>query len=255
MEKATITILSGDSAGDSIDVMFNPTEYQITRNMSYAEIGVPGLAMPLLQFVRGESQQLTIELFIDSSDRKSLSLDAAVGAAVSAIGGGGDSSAIDMTSNSGAGIAPVPPDQWTDLGSSPFCEHRLLALRRLAEIDSHLHAPNVVMFSWSADRFQGVVTSYTEKFTMFDDSGNIVRARVSLGLKSYVAAEDQFQQINPQSPDRTKTHVVQAGERLDSIAAREYGDPEQWNVIASANGIARPRILTPGTLLVIPPLA
>ena len=251
MEKATITILSGDSAGDSIDVMFNPTEYQITRNMSYAEIGVPGLSMPLLQFIRGESQQLTLELFIDSSDRKSLSPDAAV----SALGGGGGNNAVDMTSNSGAGITPVPPDQWTALGSSPFCEHRLLALRRLAEIDSHLHAPNVVMFSWSADRFQGVVTTYTEKFTMFDDSGNIVRARVSLGLKSYIAAEDQFQQINPQSPDRTKTHVVQAGERLDSIAAREYGDPGQWSVIATANGIARPRILTPGTLLAIPPLA
>jgi hypothetical protein len=252
VEKATITIVSGDRAGDSIDVMFNPTEYSISRNMSYAEIGVPGLAMPLLQFVRGEAQVLTLELFLDSSDRKSLSPDAAASAALS---GTSDANAIDLASNSGAGTTPVPPDQWTDLGGSPFCEHRLLALRRLAEIDSHLHAPNVVMFSWSGDRFQGVVTSYTEKFTMFDDSGHIVRARVSLGLKSYIAAEDQFQNINPQSPDRTKTHVVQAGERLDSIAASAYGDPEQWRVIASANGIARPRILTPGTLLTIPPLS
>lgn len=252
MEKAKIMIMSGDRAGDSIDVMFNPSDYSIMRNMNYAEIGVPGLAMPLLQFVRGESQVLNIELFLDSSDRKSLSPDAAVNAVTS---GAGDANAIDLTSSSGAGITPVPPDQWTDLGGSPFCEHRLLALRRLAEIDSHLHAPNVVMFSWSGDRFQGVVTSYTEKFTMFDDHGNIVRARVTLGLKSYIAAEDQFRSINPQSPDRTKTHVVQAGDRLDSIAADEYGDPEQWRVIASANGIARPRILVPGTLLTIPPLA
>jgi hypothetical protein len=237
--------------GDEIEVMFNPTEYQITRNMNYAEVGVPGLAMPLLQFVRGESQQLTLELFIDSSDRKSIAPQDALRLASS---GRGDENAIDMTTNSGVGITPVPPDQWQDLGSSPFCEHRLAALRRIAEIDSNLHAPNVVEFSWSAVRFQGVVTSMTEKFSMFDENGNIVRARVSLTLKSWMSAEEQFQNINPQSPDRTKTYVVQAGDRLDAIAAAQYGDPERWPIIADANGIVRPRFLTPGTLLVIPVL-
>jgi nucleoid-associated protein YgaU len=130
-----------------------------------------------------------------------------------------------------------------------------MALRLLAEIDSELHAPPVIEFSWGGTpRFRGVVTSFTEKFTMFDADGHIQRARVTLQLKSYVAAEEQFRRINPQSPDRTKTHVVRAGERLDMIAAREYGDPGQWRVIAAANGIARPRLLTPGTLLVLPPL-
>jgi nucleoid-associated protein YgaU len=220
--------------------------------MNYAEIAVPGLAMPLLQFIRGEAQQLTLELFIDSSDRKSLAPQDALRLASS---GEGEENAVDLTANSGVGITPVPPDQWEDLGASPFCEHRLAALRRIAEIDSHLHAPNVVLFSWSAERFQGVVTSMTEKFTMFDENGNIVRARVSLTLKSWMSAEEQFQNINPQSPDRTKTYVVQAGDRLDAIAAAEYGDPEKWPVIARANNIVRPRILTPGALLVIPPLA
>lgn len=246
MEKAKITLLSKEDQ-PSIDVMFNPTEYQITRNLSYAEIGVPGLSMPLLQFVRGEAQTLQLELFLDSSDRKMPSpLDV-----LGSLGSG-----VDLTSNTGAGIEPVPADSWTTLGKSPNCEQRLMALRMLAEIDSHLHAPPVIEFSWGGTpRFRGVVTSFTEKFTMFDGEGRIQRARVTLQLKSYVAAEDQFRSIDPQSPDRTKTHVVRAGERLDMIAARAYGDPGHWRVIAAANGIARPRLLVPGTLLVLPPLA
>lgn len=247
MQKATIKILTIDGH-PSIDVMFNPTDYQITRNVSYAEIAVPGLSMPLLQFVRGEAQTLQLELFLDSSDRKGSVVDDTIAQAASALG-------IDLAHNTGAGVEPVPRDQWQQLGQSPFCEHRLMALRRLAEIDAELHAPPVIELSWGGSaRFRGVVTSFTEKFTMFDDQGRILRARVSLQLKSYVPAEEQFRRINPQSPDRTKTHVVRAGERLDMIAAREYGDPSHWNVIAAANGIARPRVLVPGTLLLIPPL-
>jgi len=247
MEKAKIKILrASSSSSPEIDVMFNPTEYQITRNMSYAEIAIPGLAMPLLQFVRGEAQTLQLELFLDSSDRKAPS-PADVLATV-----GSD---VDLTQNTGAGLEPVPGDSWEALGRSPNCEQRLMALRLIAQIDSELHAPPVVEFCWGgAPRFRGVVTSFTEKFTMFDAEGHILRARVTLQLKSYVAAEEQFRQINPQSPDRTKTHVVRAGERLDMIAAREYGDPAHWNVIAAANRLARPRVLTPGMLLIIPPL-
>jgi nucleoid-associated protein YgaU len=232
VEKAEIKLLSTEDQ-PSIHVMFNPTDYQITRNMSYAEIGVPGLSMPLLQFVRGEAQTLQLELFLDSSDRKT----------------------PPVADDAGAGLEPVPPDRWEALGVSPSCEERLMALWLLAEIDAHLHAPPVIEFRWGGSpRFRGVVTSFTEKFTMFDGDGRIQRARVTLQLKSYVSAEEQFRRINPQSPDRTKTHVVRAGERLDMIAARAYGDPRHWAVIAAANGLARPRVLVPGTLLVLPPL-
>jgi hypothetical protein len=247
VEKASIKILS--TAGQpKIPVMFNPSQYSITRNLNYAEIGVPGLSMPLLQFVRGEVQTLDLVLFLDSSDRVgNSSLDAPVPGS-----GGG----VDLKKNAGAGLEPVPADKWARLGASPYCEHRLMALRLLAEVDRHLHAPPVIEFSWGGSpRFRGVVANFKEEFVMFGADGNVQRARVTLMLKSYVSAEEQFRRINPQSPDRTKTHVVRAGERLDMLAAAEYGDPGKWHVIAAANNIARPRVLASGTLLIIPPLA
>lgn len=258
LAKATIKLLTrpGEPA---IEVMFNPTEFSITRNMNYAEIGVPGLALPLLQFIRGEAQTLSLELFIDSSDRKAQSLELAGAMAedtAAAAAPGADPQLFSVASNTGVNTDRVPIDKWENLGKSSFAENRLAALRVIGQIDSELHAPHVVEFAWGGQaRFRGVVTSYSEKFTMFDAEGRIQRARVTLQLKSYVSAEEQFRQLNLQSPDRTKTHVVRAGERLDMIAARAYGDPSHWPVLAAANGLARPRVLVPGTLLIIPPLS
>jgi predicted Zn-dependent protease len=62
---ARIVNLSVD--GSSIEVMFNPTDYSIDRGAHYAELAVPGLETPILQFVRGEADTLSLELFLDGS--------------------------------------------------------------------------------------------------------------------------------------------------------------------------------------------
>lgn len=224
MDKAILRIISS-SPEKLIPVMFNPSDYEITRNMKYADVAIPGLQTPLVQFVYGESQTLKLELFLDCTDR-----------------------------TVATGLPPIGSVTIVRGAQDPTVEQRLNALRTLITIDPELHAPPVVRFEWSGNRFEGVVNSYTEKFTMFDDAGAIIRARVTLQLKSYASAEQLFRDTRQRSPDRTKTRVLKAGERLEMIAADEYGDPSLWAVIAKANGITRPRILTPGTLLVVPPL-
>ena len=54
----------------STEVLFNPTEYGIDRGANYAEMAVPGIKTPILQFVRGEAESLSIELFLDASDQR-----------------------------------------------------------------------------------------------------------------------------------------------------------------------------------------
>lgn len=131
---------------------------------------------------------------------------------------------------------------------------RLAAIRAFVTIDGELHAPPVCRFHWGDTDFTGVMFEFSEKFSVFDEAGHVLRARVTIKLKEYAPANLQYTEINPQSPDRAKNRAVRKGDRLDLIAAEEYGDPALWPVLAAANGIARPRLLVPGQLLEVPPL-
>jgi len=51
-----------------IPVMFNPPEYRITKTNTFAEVGIPGLGSSLLQFVKGNSETLSMDLFFDTTD-------------------------------------------------------------------------------------------------------------------------------------------------------------------------------------------
>jgi contractile injection system tube protein/LysM domain-containing protein len=54
-----------------ISVLFNPGRYSLDASNQIAEIGVPGLPAPLLQFVRGGSRTLTMQLFFDTYEERS----------------------------------------------------------------------------------------------------------------------------------------------------------------------------------------
>ena len=49
-----------------------------------------------------------------------------------------------------------------------------------------------------------------------------------------------------------KRHILKQGERLDHIAFNEYGNGNDWWVIAAASGIGWWLQLPPGTVLTIP---
>ena len=54
---------------ETIPVQYNPTELVLEKKVQFAEIGIPGLTTPLHQFVRGNAETLTVELFFDTSDK------------------------------------------------------------------------------------------------------------------------------------------------------------------------------------------
>ena len=51
-----------------IPLCFNPTEYQISKANMFAEIPIPGLETPLIQYIRGDSEKLSLEALVDTSD-------------------------------------------------------------------------------------------------------------------------------------------------------------------------------------------
>lgn len=71
LSKAFIT----PSGGNPVPVLFNPTQYSLDRGNRLAEIGVPGLGSPVLQFVHGTSSTLSMQLFFDTyEDRRDVRL-------------------------------------------------------------------------------------------------------------------------------------------------------------------------------------
>jgi hypothetical protein len=50
-----------------ISVQFNPGEYSLNKGAQIAEIAIPGIDSPILQFVRGQTAVLSMELFFDTT--------------------------------------------------------------------------------------------------------------------------------------------------------------------------------------------
>ena len=50
-----------------IPVQFNPPEYTLAKAAQIAEIAIPGIDSPILQFVRGQTQTLALELLFDTT--------------------------------------------------------------------------------------------------------------------------------------------------------------------------------------------
>lgn len=66
LEKATIRNLE---TGEAIPVRFNPGEYSLDVSNAFAEIGIPGLRTPPIQYIRGNARTLKMELFFDSFEQ------------------------------------------------------------------------------------------------------------------------------------------------------------------------------------------
>lgn len=125
---------------------------------------------------------------------------------------------------------------------------------KLLAIDSELHAPPVLVVSWASLQFRCVLTRVGQKFTMFLDDGRPVRARLTVSFQEFLDPEREAKEVNRQTADFSKVHVVTLGEDLSLIAAKFYDNPEAWRPIAIVNRIDDPRSIFPGQSLRIPAL-
>jgi hypothetical protein len=57
-----------DEQARRIPLRFNPTDYKLSKSNTFAEIAIPGLESPPLQYVRGGSESLSLEALVDTSD-------------------------------------------------------------------------------------------------------------------------------------------------------------------------------------------
>jgi nucleoid-associated protein YgaU len=71
-ERATayIQALFGSYVTDPAKVIFNPAEYSLEKGNQFASAPLPGLSNPVLSFVNGDADVLTMELFFDTYTNK-----------------------------------------------------------------------------------------------------------------------------------------------------------------------------------------
>jgi nucleoid-associated protein YgaU len=217
LKKATITVLEGEQKNKVITVLFNPTEYSFDRSNSYKPTPVPGLGAPLLQFVNGESDHLTMDLFLE-----------------------------DYTDPRGPTSMPLKEND--PLGK------RLHDLTKLLEIDRTIHAPPPVRFDWGVMKFTAVIEKIGRKVTMFHPDGAPARVTLSMSFKEYRTLRQLVEDPRRESADKTKRRVVVGSESLWLMASREYNDPNEWVRIAEQNDLDDPRAVAAGDWLELPPI-
>lgn len=155
--------------------------------------------------------------------------------------GGGWGSLISLPNPTAMHVFTAP----SGVSVLPFIE----PIMRLQTIAPELHRPPICDVWWGQIRLvEGPLTSLTQKITRFLPDGTPVRAQLSLTFTD-ASMSDNGELF---SNDVQKTHTVKLGDTIQAIAAREYGDPGQWRRIAEANDLDDPRVLIPGSVLVIP---
>ena len=208
--------------GDTIQALFNPTEFTITKGNNWTFDAVKGTSLPKPKFGGGKPREMAVTLLLDQS----LPND---GKPVKEIT---DKlfKMMEVPSGSGGGNAKAAP---------PF-----------------------ITFQWGEMiPFKAACTSLSVVYQLFQPNGTPVRAEVRLSLTqaepaSSASASSANKGTNPttRSDGGLGMHVVRDGDSLPSVAHRAYGDATSWRLIAEANGIDNPMHLRRGMTLNLPRL-
>jgi nucleoid-associated protein YgaU len=216
----------GNPTGDALKVQFNPNEYTLTKSSQFAEVPIPGLDSPIIQFVRGQTETLLLDLFFDSTEK-------GTGEKADPVTKLTDEFYQLIKIESGTHAPAVLLFTW---GDETFPGHRSYS----------------TLGGQGRNGFKCVVESVKQRFTFFSSKGVPLRAVLSVSLKEYKTLSDQIAELKLKSADHTKTHVVARGDTLPRVAYDAYGDAGDWRTIAEYNGIEDPVFLQPGMILEIP---
>jgi len=220
MGLAKLTIIRED--GKQIKALYNPERYSVTKGVQFAEIGIPGLDSPVLQFVRGQNEKVKLELFFDTTEQGMVENVKDVRDLTSKVY---DLLRVETKTH-------APPRFRVEWGSSKSL------------FGQGVHGSPLC-----------VMESVTEEVTLFSPSGVPLRAKLNVTIREAPTVKMDFKESPRESSDRTKRRTVVRGQRITDVAGIEYGDPGDWRPIAEASGLDNPRFLSPGTILRIPSTA
>ena len=204
---------NGSKVAEKVEVHFNPSEYVFSKQVNWPRQHIRGKDLARLDFGGGEPATLTMQLFFDTYEKRK-----------------------DVR------------DTTDKIWKMSMLDKDTINKK------TQRGRPPLVKFVWgNMWTFNAVITSVSQRFTLFLPDGMPVRATLDV---TFQQVEEASLKQNPTSGGGppVKRRLVRPGDTLAGIAFEEYNDPTRWRVIAEANGLENPMRLLPGQELAIPPL-
>lgn len=165
----------------------------------------------------------------------------------------------------GAGTTKLALTLWFDV--TAMTENPVDDVRRLtqkvayfmtpqkADSDPKMLSPPGVRFAWGSFLFDGVVEALDETLEFFSPGGKPLRANMNLTLSQQKILKTEFEGDGSVSalpgkgklPGQTPMNAAKQDESLQSVAGKN--GKNDWQSIATANGIEDPLRLSPGQLV------
>ncbi len=176
--------------------------------------------------------------------------------------GAGDQKGTPARQFVGAGTTKLSLQLWFDVSAEmPAGQKKEQDVRKLTakvayfitpKPEGDKFVPPAVRFLWGSFQFDGIMESMEESLEFFSSDGRPLRASVTINLTQQKITEFTFRATagpgaRPSPGTRPLTPAPQ-GKSVQSMADSQ-GKGDNWQDIASANGIENPRLLQPGQLL------
>ncbi|MGL4598954.1 MAG: LysM peptidoglycan-binding domain-containing protein [Bacteroidia bacterium] len=116
------------------------------------------------------------------------------------------------------------------------------------------HTQNSLWLIWGTNFFAGKLESVNTTYNLFDRIGRPIRATMSVSFIEHDKLTFEKLKKIKQSPDVSKTRTVKAGDTLLLLAKEMYDDESLYLEVARINNLKNYRRLTPGQVLVFPPI-
>lgn len=122
-------------------------------------------------------------------------------------------------------------------------------------MDGQIHEPVYLKIQCTAlNNFDCRLKSVDTKYTLFDNSGNPLRAELSTVFIEDLDPDKRVRNPLKNSPDLTHSRIVKKGDTLPLLAKEIYGSAAYYLWVAQQNKLDDFRNLTPGQELFFPPL-
>lgn len=214
------------TTGTAHAVMYNPEELKLEQGAVYAEVGIPGLATPPVQYVRGKPRTLSMELFFDTYE-----------------------TGEDVRRYTGPIVKLL--DRQPQTQAPPILLFLLGGFQlRCVLVDA---GQRFTMFLRSGTPVRSTLSVRLQEYARVDVE---ITSGVFFGSPTVSAAVNAAANAVVRTATGTDLtgalHTVVSGDTLSGLAHAYLGDPGRWREIAEANGIDDPLHLPPGAALLIP---